>query len=141
VIFAGYRRGPELAAAYRTLDCKVILAEGNDGSCRALLEAMACGRPGIAWRFGAPAEAILEGQTGLLVEEGDVAGLATALVALLGAPERARALGASARRRVIEQYGEERRAREVAAFLEHVRGLPPAVVSPARRGARGPTGG
>jgi L-malate glycosyltransferase len=128
VIFAGYRTGPELAAAYRTLDCKVLLAEGNDGTCRALLEAMACGRPGVAWRFGAPAEAILDGRTGLLVDEGNVPALADALQALLAAPARARALGAAARARMVERYGEEGRALEVEAFLERVRSLPPAGV-------------
>ncbi len=128
VIFAGYRRGPALAAAYRTMDCKVLLAEGNDGTCRALLEAMACARPAVAWRFGAPAETILDGETGLLVEPEDVAGLAEALLDLLGAPERARALGEAGRARVVEQYGEERRAAEVEAFLERVRGLAPAML-------------
>ncbi len=51
VLFAGYRSGPELAAAYRTFDVKVLLAEGNDGTCRALLEGMAAGRPGVAYRI------------------------------------------------------------------------------------------
>jgi glycosyltransferase involved in cell wall biosynthesis len=128
VIFAGYRTGPELAAAYRTLDAMVLLAEGNDGSCRALLEAMACGRPAVAWRFGAPAEAILDGRTGLLVEEGDVAGLGDALAELLASPARARAMGAAARSRMLEQFGEEGRALEIEAFLERVRALPPAGV-------------
>ncbi|MBI5070405.1 MAG: glycosyltransferase family 4 protein [Deltaproteobacteria bacterium] len=128
VVFAGYRRGPELAAAYRTMDCKVLLAEGNDGTCRALLEAMACGRPVVAWRFGAPAEAVVDGETGRLVEPEDVAGLTAALRALLAAPETARAQGAAGRQRVLAAYGEERRAAEVEAFLERVRGLPPAMV-------------
>jgi glycosyltransferase involved in cell wall biosynthesis len=128
VIFAGYRTGPELAAAYRTLDCKVLLAEGNDGTCRALLEAMACGCPAVAWRFGAPAETIVDGESGLLVREGDVAGLAGALLELLGSPARARALGAAARARMAARYGEEGRTAEVEAFLERVRALPPAGV-------------
>jgi len=128
VIFAGYRTGPALAAAYRTLDCKVQLAEGNDGTCRALLEAMACGRPGVAWRFGAPAETIVDGQTGLLAEEGSVPALAGALEALLSAPARARALGAAARLRMLAEYGEEGRALEVEAFLERLRALPPSGV-------------
>jgi glycosyltransferase involved in cell wall biosynthesis len=128
VIFAGYRSGPALAAAYRTLDCKVLLAEGNDGTCRALLEAMACGRAGVAWRFGAPAETIVDGETGLLVREGDVPGLAGALLELLGAPDRSRRLGAAARARAVARYGEEGRALEVEAFLETVRALPPAGV-------------
>ncbi len=125
VIFAGYRTGEELAAAYRTLDCKVLLAEGNDGTCRALLEAMACGRPGVAYRFGAPAETIVEGRTGLLVERGDVGGLAAAIWELLSAPARARGLGAAARARMVAQHGEEGRALEIEAFLEAVRARPP----------------
>jgi glycosyltransferase involved in cell wall biosynthesis len=128
VIFAGYRRGPELAAAYRTLDCKVLLAEGNDGTCRALLEAMACGRPGVAYRFGAPAETVRDGETGLLVPDGDVPALAEALRALLSDRARAAAMGRAARARMVEAHGEEGRAVELEAFLERVRRLPPAGV-------------
>jgi glycosyltransferase involved in cell wall biosynthesis len=128
VIFAGYRTGAELAAAYRTLDCKVLLAEGNDGTCRALLEAMACGRAGVAYRFGAPAETVVDGRTGLLVADGDVPALAEALLHLLRDPARARALGAAARALAVERYGEEERALEVESFLERVRALPPSGV-------------
>lgn len=128
VVFAGYRTGAELGAAYRTLDVKVLLAEGNDGTCRALLEAMACGRPGVAYRFGAPAETIVDGATGLLVEEGDVPALAGALVELLAAPGRARALGAAARQRVRELYTPAARAEAVERFLAELRQLPPAVL-------------
>jgi glycosyltransferase involved in cell wall biosynthesis len=126
VLFAGYRTGPELAAAYRTFDVKVLLAEGNDGTCRALLEGMAAGRPGVAYRFGAPAEAILDGVTGLLVEPGDVAGLADALLELLRAPGRARAMGAAARERMRTLFTERARGEAVAGFLERVLALPPA---------------
>jgi glycosyltransferase involved in cell wall biosynthesis len=128
VVFAGYRTGPELAAAYRTLDVKVLLAEGNDGTCRALLEAMACGRPGVAYRFGAPAETIVDGATGVLVEEGDVHGLAEALASLLGAPERARAMGAAAREHVRSRFTEAARGEAVEQFLLRLLDMPPAVV-------------
>jgi L-malate glycosyltransferase len=127
VVFAGYRTGPALTAAYRTLDAKVLLAEGNDGTCRALLEAMACGRPGVAYRFGAPAEAIVDGSTGLLVEEGDVPALAAALAELLGAPGRARALGAAARVRMRTLFTEEARGAAVEGFLARLLTMPPAV--------------
>jgi glycosyltransferase involved in cell wall biosynthesis len=125
VIFAGYRTGPALGAAYRTLDVKVLLAEGNDGSCRALLEAMACGRPGVAYRFGAPAEMIVDGATGLLVEEGNVAALADALLEALSRPAQARAMGTASRQRVTELYTEQARADAVEGFLTRIHGLPP----------------
>ncbi len=128
VVFAGYRTGPELAAAYRTLDVKVLLAEGNDGTCRALLEAMACGRPAVAYRFGAPAEAIVHGETGLLVEEGDVGGLAAALFELLSSPARARSLGAAARERMRFLYTEDARGAAVEGFLLKLLDMPPAVL-------------
>ena len=126
VIFAGYRRGPELAAAYRTFDAKVLLAEGNDGTCRALLEGMACGRPGVAWAFGAPAESIVHGETGLLAPPDDVAALGDAIADVLSLPDRGRALGAAARARMRELFTEEARGRAVELFLERVRRLPPA---------------
>ena len=126
VIFAGYRTGLELAAAYRTFDVKVLLAEGNDATCRALLEGMAAGRPGVSYRFGAPAEAIVDGVTGLLVEPGDVAGLADALLELLGSPPRAQALGGAARERMRTLYTERGRGEAIAAFLDRVLALPPA---------------
>ena len=126
VVFAGYRRGPELAAAYRTLDAKVLLAEGNDGTCRALLEAMASGRPGIAYRFGAPAESVVDGECGRLVPEGDVAALAAAIVEVLSDLPGARAMGRAARRRVQALHTEEARGAAVEAFLRRVRELPPA---------------
>jgi L-malate glycosyltransferase len=128
VVFAGYRTGDALAAAYRTLDAKVLLAEGNDGTCRALLEAMACGRPGVAYRFGAPAEAIVDGTTGLLVEEGDVDALAGALLEVLGAPARSRAMGLAARERMRSLYTEAARAEAVEAFFARLLATAPAVV-------------
>jgi L-malate glycosyltransferase len=128
VILAGYRTGAELSAAYRTLDVKVLLAEGNDGTCRALLEAMACGRPGVAYRFGAPAEAIVDGVTGRLVEEGDIAALGAALVELLESPVRARVMGAAARARMRSHHTEAQRGQAIERFLMRLLTMPPAVL-------------
>jgi glycosyltransferase involved in cell wall biosynthesis len=126
VIFAGYRTGPALAAAYRTLDVAALLAEGNDGTCRALLEAMASGRPGVAYRFGTPAEAVVDGVNGLLVPEGDLPALADALAETLSAPARARAMGAAARERMLSLYTEAARGEAVERFLREILRLPPA---------------
>jgi glycosyltransferase involved in cell wall biosynthesis len=125
VIFAGYRTGEELAAAYRTVDVKVLLAEGNDGTCRAMLEAMACGRPVIAYRFGSPAEVIVHGVTGWLVDQGNLSGLATALHELLSDRDRCRQLGAAARELVARDFTESARGKAVEEFLQQVIRLPP----------------
>jgi glycosyltransferase involved in cell wall biosynthesis len=128
VVFAGYRSGAELAAAYRTLDVKVLLAEGNDGSCRALLEAMACGRAAVAYDFGAPREAIVAGETGTLVPVGDVEALAGALADLLGDPATCRTMGAAGRERVRGSFREEQRAEAIERFFVTLLGMPPAVL-------------
>lgn len=125
VLFSGYRTGDELRRAYRTMDVKVLLAEGNDGSCRAMLEAMACGKPVIAYRFGAPAEAILPDVNGLLVELGDIAGLTAALKALLSDPPRCVRLGAQARAHVQGAFTESARTDAVEQFFAHILRLPP----------------
>ncbi len=64
------------------------------------LEAGACGTAVVGARAGGVPDAIVHGETGLLVEPGDAAGLADALVGLLGDPERCERLGATARARI-----------------------------------------
>jgi len=124
ILFAGYRTGAELAAAYRTLDVKVLLAEGNDGTCRALLEAMACGRPAVSYHFGAPAETIVPGETGLLVEEGQIAALGKAIADLLRSPQRAKEWGRAGRARMVELYRPAQRADAIEEFFKTVLRLP-----------------
>jgi L-malate glycosyltransferase len=125
VIFAGYRTGAELCAAYRTLDAKVILAEGNDGTCRAMLEAMSCARPVLAYNFGAPAEAIIPEVNGGLVERGDISSLGKALVRLLSDHERCAQMGAAARSRVMHVFTQSARVDAVEHFLQEILSLPP----------------
>jgi phosphatidyl-myo-inositol dimannoside synthase len=67
-------------------------------------EAMAAGKPCIALRGTAPAEIIVDGETGHLVPEGDPEALTAALVDLLGNPDRARIMGGLGRRRYEREY-------------------------------------
>jgi glycosyltransferase involved in cell wall biosynthesis len=63
------------------------------------LEAMACGRPVVASATGGLPEAVIDGETGLLVPAGDVGALRDGLRALLSDPMLRRRLGEAARRR------------------------------------------
>ena len=62
----------------------------------AALEAMSLGRAVVASRAGGLPEVVADGETGLLTDVGDAAGLAAALTALLS---RSRAPGGDGRRR------------------------------------------
>lgn len=124
--FAGYRTGPALPDAYRAFDVKAWLAPGNDGTCRAVLEAMATGCAVLGARFGAVAEAVVDGVTGRLCDPGDPEETGRALAGLLASRERARELGEAGRRRILEHYTPARRAAAVRAFYERAWALPPA---------------
>lgn len=120
VLFAGYRR-EDYADVLRTMDLFTFLVPGSDGTCRALLEAAACGIPAVALRRGALPEIVLDGKTGLLVTE-DPAALADAWHELLDDAEKRRAFGAEARKRAEACFNPSRLADEVEVLYREARG-------------------
>jgi glycosyltransferase involved in cell wall biosynthesis len=83
------------------------------------LEAMACGVPVVTYAVGGLQSSIVDGVTGVHVPPGDVAGLVSALNALLDNPDQRRRLGAAARRRALRHYDLTRRAAAIAtAYAE-----------------------
>ena len=67
-------------------------------------EAMAHGRPVVASAVGGLLDLVVDGETGLLIPPGDVAGLRAALERLLADRELRRRLGEAARARVREHF-------------------------------------
>jgi len=108
VVFAGYRVG-DYADVLRAIDVFTFLVPGSDGSCRAVLEAAACGIPAVTTRRGALAEIVVDGETGLLADETPES-LAAAWEALLADPARRAALGAAASRRAQRLFAPEKLA-------------------------------
>jgi L-malate glycosyltransferase len=104
VIFAGRRHNhPNL---HHLFDVSVLCSV-SEGLPNSVLEAMAAGRPVVATRVGATADAVEEGTTGLLVPPRDAAALAAALRRLLDDPSRAEAMGEAGRVRARERYSPE----------------------------------
>jgi len=119
VIFAGYRTD-DYIDVMRCASVFTFLVPGSDGGCRALLEAAACGLPAVTSRRGALPEIVVEGETGILVEE-DPPALASAWEALLrDEPRRAR-MGAAARRRAETHFDRSRFAEQVETFYASLR--------------------
>jgi glycogen(starch) synthase len=82
----------------------VALASRRESFGRLTLEAMAAGRPMVATRAGGLAEAIVDGETGLLVPADDEHALAAAISAMLSDTAIARRYGAAARARFLARY-------------------------------------
>lgn len=81
-----------------------VLSSKAEGFSNSILEYMAAGRPVVATDVGGAREAIVEGQTGYLVQSGDADSLAARVIELLVDKEKARQFGASGRRVVEEKF-------------------------------------
>ncbi len=103
VRFLGWRDDiPRIVGALNVF----VLPSANEGMGRVLVEAMAAGVPVIGTRVGGIPSVIADGECGLLVEAGDVAGLSGAIGKLLADGALAAQMGAAGRRRALA-YGVE----------------------------------
>jgi len=133
VSFTGWRYGPEdMPEVHAALSVLVSASTRPESFGLVLAEAMATGKPVVAANHGGPREVCVEGETALMVAPRDARATADAILALLGDPARARALGAAGRRRAERHFDERRRARELQALYEEVLGAR----AHAERGAR-----
>jgi phosphatidyl-myo-inositol dimannoside synthase len=88
-----------------------------EGWGNVFIEAAACGRPVVVGDSGGSREALVHGETGLLVDGADVGGVAEAVAALLEDPAYARRLGKAGRARVEREHTWRRVAERLAAWL------------------------
>jgi len=99
----GYTREPQKYIAAADTFC---LPSYREGFPMVLLNAAACGVTAVASRVHGSTDAILDGQTGVLHDAGDSAGLAEVIGRLASDPALRQRLGAAARQRVESQFSE-----------------------------------
>ncbi len=80
------------------------LTSKSEGMPNAVLEAMAAGRPVVATAVGGVPELVADGDTGYLIEPGDVGGFAAAVARLLADSELARRMGERGAERARERH-------------------------------------
>jgi glycosyltransferase involved in cell wall biosynthesis len=92
-----------IAAVYSMADVFVIPSL-QDNLPNTVLEAMACGAPVVGFRVGGIPDMVRDGVNGLLVPPNDIAGLASAIEALLGDMSRRVAMGNASRTIAEREY-------------------------------------
>lgn len=141
VRFLGTRSPAEVATAMRRAQvlCNPsrTAPDGDaEGFGMIFLEAAAQELPVVSYRSGGIPEAVLQGVSGLLADEGDVRGLVHDLEVLLTDDATARRLGTNGRTRVVEQFDISARTRDLEqlyASLSSTTPVPDGTAQPAGR--------
>jgi len=126
VQFVGYVAGERLPEYYQSCDVFIMpnREETNqdvEGFGMVFLEAGACGKPVIGGRSGGAGEAIVDGETGLLVDGESPRAIADAALSLLSDPERLLEMGRKGRARAVARFGWDSVVAGTRRLLEEAR--------------------
>jgi glycosyltransferase involved in cell wall biosynthesis len=126
VIFPGYRQ--HLLPVYATFDL-FVLSSRREGLPNSLLEAMAMALPVVTTDVAGAKELVRDGETGFVLPQRDVYGLAQAIVALLDDHQLRQRMGQAGRARVEREFSFTQRLQHVEHLYERILGLQPQQVS------------
>ncbi len=118
LIFAGWLDGTELAAAYALANVVVVPSVCFDSFPTAVLEAMAAKTPVVATCFGGAKEAVVNGETGYIVNPLSVETLAQRIVMLLQGEQQGQQMGKAGHQRLMERFTLERCAERYLKLFE-----------------------
>ena len=94
----------EHVADLLSISAVCVLSSVAEGFSNSILEYMGAGRPVVATNVGGAPEAIIEGETGFLVQPGDDETMAARIIELLRNPVRASAMGKYGRQVVGQKF-------------------------------------
>ena len=123
VRFLGVKTQPEVADLMRQVRVFVqhslIAPDGDsEGNPVSVMEAQLSGLPVVATRHAGIPDVVLDGCTGLLVEEGDVQGMAAAMERLMADPGLAARFGSAGRDRVLAGFTLGHHLQALTGFLQ-----------------------
>ncbi len=110
VFFMGYRE--DIPSILKEIDILVVTSF-TEGFSRAILEAMAAGKPVIATDVGGNREAVVDGVTGYIVPPGDSDALVSRIRDLIKDPEKRERMGRAGRDRVEQEFTMEKNVKKV----------------------------
>jgi glycosyltransferase involved in cell wall biosynthesis len=90
----------------------------SEGTPVGILEGGAAGLPVVATRHAGIQDVIIDGETGLLVDEGDVDSMAESMIRLGENPVLAAELGKAARKRICAEFSMEKSIDNLWGIIE-----------------------
>ncbi|MBF0571562.1 MAG: glycosyltransferase family 4 protein [Candidatus Omnitrophica bacterium] len=116
ISFVGFQKEPD-----RFIECMdvFVLASLNEGMGRAILEAMAYGKPVIATKVGGVPELVEDGLSGLLVPARDTDAFVAAMIRLIKDRELLQGMGGQAKVRVGDNFSLDKMVRDIEHLYEH----------------------
>ena len=108
----------EIWSLLATVDIVALTTRWPDPLPRVVMEAMAAGIPAVAYRGGGVDEMVVDGETGLLCEAGDVEGLVAAWLRLSRNARLRRRFGDAGSRRACDRFSLSRHIDCMEAVLE-----------------------
>jgi glycosyltransferase involved in cell wall biosynthesis len=97
-----------------------VLPSYQEGLPCVVLEAMACAKPVISTPIMGIPEAVVEGETGLLVQPGHPNDLQDAMQTLLSNPDLCKSLGQRGKKRVTEKFTWNQHAQQMTSIFENL---------------------
>ena len=116
ICLLGERRDVPLLLA--ASDIGVLPATRNEGFSNAILESMAAGLPMVVTNVGGNAEAVCDGETGIVVPPQDRDDLAAAILALASDPDLRRKMAMRAKAKVAKKFSLEASVESYIAVYE-----------------------
>jgi len=114
---AGQRH--DIPAVLHAMDC-FVLASHWEGFSLSVLEAMAAGRPVVMSQVSGAAEAVVNGETGLIFPIGDVQALADAMESVSSDSDKAMSMGKAGRLRAERKFNLTRMMSDIQNLYEEI---------------------
>lgn len=121
ITFTGWITGAELSGWYQQASIVCVPSMWPEPFGIVGLEAMAAGKPVVAFDSGGIPEWLADGETGRLVPTGDVVALAQALTQLLQDPDEQARMGAAGAARAESEFSLARHITALTALYDDVR--------------------
>lgn len=115
---AGFRT--DAPALIASCSASILPSTKREGLPKTVIEAMVYGVAPIVSDTGGSAELIVDGESGLVVQPGDDAGLAQAMQTLWQSPEQTLEMGRLARERIEAHFHTDQSAQQTKAYFERL---------------------